>query len=152
MTRLYRRVLAIGLALLALTGLFVVALLGRSSGAPPAASQQLEAAAERRTANSTDQIIWEYQDRIHQNADDVAAYSTLGAAYLQRSRETGDPSYYGKAEAVFAEAIKRDPQNVDALVGQGALANARHQFHDALALGEQARAINPTIARTYGVI
>jgi len=50
------------------------------------------------------------------------------------------------------EALKRDPQNVEALIGAGTLANARHQFREALQLGEQAKAINPTVPRIYGVI
>ena len=142
-----------GLIVLALAGALAAGFLNRGSATEPTiARQQLQAAADRRAANKTDQIIWEYQDRLHQNADDIGAYATLGAAYLQRSRETGDPSYYGKAQAVFEAALARDPQNLDALIGEGALANARHQFRDALALGEQARALNPTIARSYGVI
>jgi tetratricopeptide (TPR) repeat protein len=76
----------------------------------------------------------------------------LGMAYLQRARETGDPTYYGKAGAAFDEAQGREPQSVEALIGKGALANARHKFREALAFGEQARDLNPTIARVYGVI
>jgi tetratricopeptide (TPR) repeat protein len=34
----------------------------------------------------------------------------------------------------------------------GTLANARHQFREALQLGKQAKAINPTVPRIYGVI
>src|SRR5262249_32305325 len=128
------------LGLLALIGGLAFALAQRSptASAPPLATERLRAAADRRAVNKTDQMIWDYQDRIRQNPEDVGAYATLGAAYLQRVRETGDPSYYSKAEAVFDEALKRDPQNMEALIGEGGLANARHQFRDALAIGERA--------------
>jgi tetratricopeptide (TPR) repeat protein len=114
--------------------------------------QRLDAAAAQRPVDKTDQLIWDYQQRVKQSPDDVQSYAVLGAAYLQKARDTGDPTFYGKAEAVIGAALKRDPQNVEALIGAGTLANARHQFRDALKLGEQARALNPTIPRVYGVI
>jgi tetratricopeptide (TPR) repeat protein len=128
--------------------------LWRYSQSRPAAiaTQQLEAAAGQRPVDKTDQVIWDYQQRIRKSPDDVESYAVLGAAYLQKVRDTGDPTYYGKSQAVLDEALKRDPQNVDALIGAATLANARHQFHDALKIGEQARALNPTIPRIYGVI
>ncbi|MBS1965338.1 MAG: tetratricopeptide repeat protein [Chloroflexi bacterium SZAS-1] len=117
---------------------------------PPLATQRLAAA--QRPVDTTDQLIWDYQQRVRQNPDDVQSYAVLGAAYLQKARDTGDPTFYGKAQAVIDTALKHEPQNVDALIGAGTLANARHQFHDALRLGEQARALNPTVPRVYGVI
>jgi tetratricopeptide (TPR) repeat protein len=142
------------LALLALAGALAFWWFGRGAMpvAPPLATERLRGAAERRTTNRTDQLIWDYQERIQQNAADVNAYAALGMAYLQRARETGDPTYYGRAQAAFDEALKREPQNVEALIGKGALANAQHQFHEALAIGEQAHDLNPTLARVYGVI
>lgn len=119
---------------------------------PPLATQRLAAAAAQRPVDTTDQLIWDYQQRVRQNPDDVQSYAVLGAAYLQKARDTGDPTFYGKAQAAIDTALKHDPQNVDALIGAGTLANARHQFHDALRLGEQARALNPTVPRVYGVI
>jgi tetratricopeptide (TPR) repeat protein len=146
--------LAAALGLAALLGVLIFALAGRGAAppAPPLATERLRAAADRRGVNKPDQLIWEYQDRIHRDSGDVRAYELLGAAYLQRARETGDPSYYGKAQSVFDEALSRDPQDVEALLGAGALANARHQFREALELGERARSLNPTISRVYGVI
>ncbi|HJZ50460.1 MAG TPA: tetratricopeptide repeat protein [Roseiflexaceae bacterium] len=120
--------------------------------APALATERLREAASQRPVDKTDQLIWDYQQRVRQNPEDVQSYAVLGAAYVQKARDTGDPTYYGKAQAVFDQALKRDPQNVEALIGAGTLANARHQFREALQLGEQARAINPTVPRIYGVI
>jgi len=145
------RLIVIALALLAVAG--VVGLtLNERFGVPSLATERLNAVADQRLINDTDQLIWSYQARIRQAPDDVNAYAVLGAAYVQRARETGDPTYYAKAEAAFDEALKRDPQNVEALIGKGTLALSRHQFREALALGEQARSLNPTIPRIYGVI
>jgi tetratricopeptide (TPR) repeat protein len=116
------------------------------------AIQRLAIAAEQRRGGYSDQIIWDYQERVRQNPDDVQGYAVLGSAYVQKVRETGDPSFYAKAQEAFQEALRRDPQNIDALVGQGTLANARHQFREALRFGEQAKALNSSVARVYGVI
>lgn len=146
--------LVVALGLLAATSAVAIALIGRAAApvAPALATEQLRAAADQRPVNTTDQAIWSYQEHIRQAPDDVNAYALLGAAYLQRARETGDPAYYGKAEAVFDEALKRDGQNIEALIGKGSLALSRHQFREALAIGEQAQSLNPTIPRIYGVI
>jgi tetratricopeptide (TPR) repeat protein len=147
-------VLSAGMALLALIAGLVFTLSNKDAApaAPPQAIERLQAAVDQRPVNRTDQLIWEYQGRVRQNPDDIQAYTQLGAVYLQRARETGDPTYYGKAEAAFDAALDRDGQDIDAQIGKGALANARHQFHEALAIGEQARDLNPGVARIYGVI
>jgi tetratricopeptide (TPR) repeat protein len=116
------------------------------------AAEQIQAAAAQRPVDKTDQVIWDYQQRLRQNAGDVQSYAVLGSAYIQKARDTGDPSFYAKAQAVFDQALGRDPRNVEALIGAGTLANARHQFREALQIGEQARAINPSVPRIYGVI
>ena len=146
--------LAVALAMIGAIGALGLTLYGRLSGpgVPAIARDRLQAAAAQRPVDKTDQLIWDYQERIRQSPDDVQAYAVLGAAYIQKVRDTGDPAYYGKAQEVLDEAIRRDPQNVEALIGQGNLANARHQFSEALAFGERARALNPHIPRIYGVI
>jgi tetratricopeptide (TPR) repeat protein len=98
------------------------------------------------------QTVEQFQERIRRNPDDPSAYAQLGLALLQRVRETADPSLYTRAEQAFAEALKRDPRQLDALAGQGSLALSRHKFTDALRFGQQAHAINPYRAEFYGII
>lgn len=82
----------------------------------------------------------------------VAAYAQLGEAYLQRARETVDPTYYTKAQMVIDEALRRDRNNLEALIGRGTLFLAQHRFRDALAVGQQAHRLNATIPRILGII
>jgi tetratricopeptide (TPR) repeat protein len=112
----------------------------------------LQRAAELRPFTRTDDLIAGLQDRIRRKPADLDSYAQLGAAYVQRARETGDPTYYARAEAVLESARQRDPQHVETLISRGTLALARHQFREALLIGEQARALNPSIPRIYGVI
>ena len=101
---------------------------------------------------SLESLIVTLQDRLRLNPEDTAAYAQLGLAFLQRVRETADASLYAQAETAFSEALERDPQQLDALIGQGLLALSRHQFHEALQWGERARALNPYRAQVYGII
>ena len=101
---------------------------------------------------NTDSQVNALQERLKQNPDDQMAYVQLGAAYLQKARETGDPTYYTKAAGVLQRALELKPQDLLALVQMGALDLSRHQFREALALGQQAQALNSTIPIIYGVI
>ncbi len=142
-------------ALLIVAGAFTIVTYPRS--VPPQIGSvqpgdQLQAAAQQSRGNKTEQMIWTLQERIRRRPTHVESYALLGGAYLQRARETGDSSFYNQADAVLDEALKRDPQHLEALLGKGALALARHEFREALALGEQARQLHPDVPRVYGVI
>lgn len=101
-------------------------------------------------------IIDTLQAQLREQPEDTpgvaAEYAQLGLAYLQRVRESDDPALYSRAEAAFAEALAREPGQVDALVGQGMLALARHDFRAALDWGERARRANPYRAAALGII
>jgi tetratricopeptide (TPR) repeat protein len=84
--------------------------------------------------------------------DSADARALLGDAYVTKARTTGDPSLYARAERVLSGALRRDPGNVAALVGAGALAGLRHDFREQLRLGLAARRVAPTLARPYTVI
>jgi tetratricopeptide (TPR) repeat protein len=152
--RIVRPKLALsGAALAVALGAGALGLWQNSQNQPlTSAAAQIQAAASQRPIDQTDRVIWDYQQRVRQNPDDVQSYAVLGAAYIQKVRDTGDPTFYTKAQAVLDEALKRDSQNIEALIGAGTLANARHEFREALQLGQRAKAINPTVPRIYGVI
>jgi len=102
--------------------------------------------------SNTDSQVSTLQERLRQNPDEQLSYVKLGAAYLQKARETGDPTYYTKSEAALQRALELKPQDLLAMVQLGALDLSRHQFREALALGQQAQALNSTIPIIYGVI
>jgi tetratricopeptide (TPR) repeat protein len=101
---------------------------------------------------TTAQRIEGLQAQVREAPSDPEGYAQLGLAYLQQVRETGDPSFYPRAEGSFERALQLDPRDFTATSGLGTLALARHDFSRALALGERARGINPEVARNYGVI
>ena len=101
---------------------------------------------------TTASLVADLQSRLQASPNDEHSYALLGLAYEQRARETGDPSWYSKAEGVLRRALALDPKDSLAMGGLGSLALSRHRFRDALALGERARTLNPYSAQPWGVI
>ena len=126
-----------------------------SSARNPASSFHLESFAadnSSRTNASTDRQIKSLQDQLRAYPNDWQSYSQLGLAYLQKARETGDPTYYLKTEEALNKALSFQADDYASISARGALALARHDFSAALDWGEQARQINPDRTYAYGVI
>ncbi len=119
-----------------------------SSGAGPAPDG---APAAARPAD-TGALIAGLQAKVRANPYDVTSLDSLGLAYQQLARETGDPSYYARSDEALHRALRLAPRDLLATSGLGSLALSRHRFREALALGRRAHAISPTSARNYGVI
>ena len=75
-----------------------------------------------------------------------------GGAFAQRARETGDASYYSRAEAAYRRALQAAPNDLPATIGLGAVALSRHEFRRGLALGRRAVRLSPSTAEGYGVV
>jgi len=141
----------IAAAVLALGGVFRgQAPAAAVGGALPAAvAEQLQ---KGFAAGDTAAEITGLQAELRDDPANVKALATLGLAYQQRVRETGDATYYGKAEGVLRRALALAPRDLVATAGLGQLGLARHRFRAALDLGLAARRISPTTAGVYGVI
>ena len=123
-----------------------------NSGLPVANLDPFASDASSRTNASIDGQIQTLQNQLRSHPDDWQAYSQLGLAYLQKARETGDPTYYRKTEEALRKALSFQSDDYAAISAMGALALARHDFSSALEWGEQATQINPNRAYAYGVI
>ena len=105
-----------------------------------------------RISASVDKQIQTLQGHIRDNPNDWQSYSQLALAYLQKARETGDPSYYQKVEETLTKTIESHPDDYVTVSAMGALELARHQFHAALEWGERAKQLDPDRTYAYGVI
>lgn len=93
------------------------------------------------------------QDQLRNNPNDADAWARLGAAYVERARVTADLTYYGKAQEALQRSLTLAPEgNGPALIGMGALANARHEFAAARDWALRAQAVLPDNAPVYGVL
>src|SRR3954469_9280479 len=144
------------LKLLAVAAVFFAALatlylVNRSSPAP-SASATADGNPAALVSASTDTRIRSFQALVRSHPHDSRGYGFLGNAYLQKVRETGDASFYTRAQAVFARALQLNPRDAAAVTGMGTLALARHDFRGALGFGEGARRLAPFVVKPYGVV
>ncbi|MBV7336515.1 tetratricopeptide repeat protein [Chloroflexi bacterium TSY] len=80
------------------------------------------------------------------------AHASLGLLLLAQVRNTEDPAIYQQAQIVLEQALALDSKHIDALIGQGILALARHDFVDALDWAQKARQQNPFRSQILGIM
>ncbi|MFD9701584.1 tetratricopeptide repeat protein [Lentzea sp. NPDC059081] len=132
-----------GAALLATTA---TALSRGDDPAPPASGAAVARSDVQRTISAA-------QERLRRVPEDATTWASLGSAYVEQARITGDPTYYGKAQGALETSLRHKPDgNGPAHLGLGALANARHDFAAARDQAELARAALPDTAEVYGVL
>jgi tetratricopeptide (TPR) repeat protein len=122
---------------------------GASAPAGSGTSGVTSSLARQPASLDTQGQIDQLQAALRGDPSDAGAYALLGDAYYQRARETGDPSYYTRADASFSAALSRAPANVVAVTGQATLALARHDFSGGLRLAQRARNLDPQLASPY---
>lgn len=81
-----------------------------------------------------------------------ALYAGLAAASLQRVRETGDISFYARADDALRRGLRLGPGEPELLAERGVLRLARHDFRGALADGRAARRAAPNAVKPFGVL
>jgi tetratricopeptide (TPR) repeat protein len=134
-------VLVLLVAAVVVAGLDEARLDGPATPAPQAVGDRLSATIEQT------------QLRLHRLPNDPAAWALLGAAYVEQARVSANPAYYPQAQGALERSLALQPQgNAPALIGSGALANARHDFASARRFAEQAIVINPASMEAYGVL
>jgi tetratricopeptide (TPR) repeat protein len=107
----------------------------------------------RQTAGtSTDTLIGSLQEKVRENPKDFDSHINLANAYLQKVRETGDPTLYTKTEDLLGEAQKLDDHSPELFATRGRLALARHDFAAALQNGTRALALDPESASYHGIV
>ena len=115
-------------------------------------ARPLPVAAAAGGPGSTQQRVERLQAAVRSKPGDAAGLVALGSALLQRARETGDASYYLRAQRVIADGLARDPSNAGAYTARGALRLARHDFRGALLDGLRARKLAPEVVKPFGVV
>ncbi|CAM3705920.1 lipopolysaccharide assembly protein LapB [Kibdelosporangium persicum] len=104
-------------------------------------------------ANRLRQNVDSLQARLNRVPGDASGWARLGVSYVELARTTTDPTYYAKAQGALDRSLKLKPAaNGEAMIGMGALANARHDFAAAKDWGTRAQAVMPDTAEVYGVL
>jgi tetratricopeptide (TPR) repeat protein len=140
----------LGAVLIVVLGVGLLAL-SLAALVPPAAQDPATVAGS--VGSTLDRRISAAQAKLARQERDPRTWAELGIAYVEKARITANPAYYPKADGALRKSLAGQPDgNGPALIGMGALANARHDFAAAHSFGEQARAVFPDTAEVYGVL
>jgi tetratricopeptide (TPR) repeat protein len=90
-----------------------------------------------------DTRIQYYSNKTSEHPRHYPSYALLGAAYLDKARETLDPSWLTKARSAMNRSLEIQP-NFEAFKVMTALCNYAHRFEDALQWGKRAAETYPT--------
>lgn len=102
--------------------------------------------------SGNERVIPALQDKLKKDDRNPDLNAALGQAYLQKARETGDPSFYTKAEKLFERALSSSADHGEALIGKASLAMSRHQFEKARDIAERAANLNEYSAAARGIL
>lgn len=108
-------------------------------------------AQETATHSDADARIAFYQARLGDGRGAYPAYARLGAAYLQKGRETGRTSYYEQALEALSVSL-RSQRNFEALLWMSNTQLARHRFRAALDYAQEAVAAMPEHLSAHGAL
>jgi tetratricopeptide (TPR) repeat protein len=102
--------------------------------------------------SGNERAIPKLQEKLKSEPNNPDMNAALGQAYLQKARETGDPSYYSKSEQLFQRALATSPDHDEALIGKASLSMSRHQFAEARDIAQRAAQLNTYSAGARGIL
>jgi len=109
-------------------------------------------AVDPNSRSTTDRAIAKAQTELRKQPNDASAQLDLAQAFLQKARETADPTLYVRAGKLLDIIARQSPSDVGLVVTQGTLALAQHRFQDALKLGQLALNRAPDNEAALGVL
>jgi tetratricopeptide (TPR) repeat protein len=104
---------------------------------------------------ATNHLIHTAQVSVARNGNDAAGYAGLGAAYLQRARETGDVSDYQLAEESLKKSLDLDSSDFSADTALGTMAEicmGEHRFADALGFAQKALSLGTGDLSPFAIV
>jgi tetratricopeptide (TPR) repeat protein len=121
---------------------------GRASAAMLALAGLLPALAAA-APSAADRAIAEAETHVAR-APTPDALVALASGFMRKARESGDPDYYGRADAALERALAIDPRHYGALRARAWVRLGRHEFAAALRTARTARAVEPRDWWNYG--
>jgi tetratricopeptide (TPR) repeat protein len=150
-TKPLQHLLVVAVALLA-TGAVLLVLHSRDAAPPALPVLSADQYGLPRPGASTAKQVAMLSAAAQRHPGDAQLLTMLGTAELQRVRETGDASFYTRADQVLHRAAALRPGSVATITTLATLALGRHQFRLGLELGLQAHRLAPAVVAPLGAI
>src|SRR5215813_5905850 len=100
----------------------------------------------------TDQQIGYYQQMLKRNPRNATALLGLGDVLIRKARETGDPSYFNRAEEALKKSLDINPNNAGAMRHLAYVFYSRHEFEPAAVHATKAIELDSTDGDSYGIL
>ena len=103
----------------------------------------------------TEQAIKNAQSAVAHNTNDARAYTSLGAAYFQHARETGDVSDYQLAEEALSKSLditSTDFSAADAFRTMAEVCMGEHRFTDAVTYAQKALSLGTGDVSPFAIV
>jgi tetratricopeptide (TPR) repeat protein len=101
---------------------------------------------------ATDNHITYYQRLLQRNPVNSRAYFGLGDALIRKARETGDPSYFNRAEDALKKSLEINPNNAGAMRHLAYVFYSRHEFEPAAVHATKAIEMDAADGDSYGIL
>ncbi len=101
---------------------------------------------------ATDNHITHYQRLLQRNPVNSRAYYGLGDALIRKARETGDPSYFNRAEEALKKSLEINPNNAGAMRHLAYVFYSRHEFEPAAVHAGKAIEMDSRDGDSYGIL
>jgi tetratricopeptide (TPR) repeat protein len=104
---------------------------------------------------ATLRVVKSMQSRVQRNPKDPATYSALGAAFLQRARETGDVEDFQLAEQSLQKSLDLDNADFAAeptFSAMAAVCMGEHRFSDAVTYAQNALALGSGDLSSFAIV
>ena len=126
---------SVGVLILAMAGFLTL-------GSPAHSAQRI----------ATDNHITYYQRLLQRNSMNPRAYYGLGDALIRKARETGDPSYFNRAEEALKKSLEINRDNAGAMRHLAYVFYSRHEFEPAAVHAGKAIEMDSTDGDAYGIL
>lgn len=124
-------------------GVLILAMMGfLTMGSLPVSAQRM----------ATDNHITYYERLLQRNPLNPRAYYGLGDALIRKARETGDPSYFNRAEEALKKSLDINPNNAGAMRHLAYVFYSRHEFEPAAVHAGKAIEMDSTDGDSYGIL
>jgi tetratricopeptide (TPR) repeat protein len=93
-----------------------------------------------------------FQDRLKKNPQDGITYALLANQYMRQARETGDMTYYQRAEEALKASLALIPNYSAARTSLASVYYSQHEFVQALELAQKEYDKNPKNTQALGIV
>src|SRR5262245_44873621 len=124
----------------------------RIGGALLASLMVLGALKAHAELTAADNHIAYYQRMLQRNPRDARTYHRLGDALIRKARESGDVTYFTRAEEALQKALELAPTNAGAWRHLAYVAYSRHEFDQAATHARKALELDRGDGHAWGVL